>query len=91
MPTAETAFVGKIREQIKFLKDEAYNYDELRVYVSGIADPWPFGPDDDFEFEGDEVLVVREGPAEVHGNRGIPEHVFPLRHVVATELGVSEE
>ena len=91
MPTDEAAFVAKVREQIRFLQDEEYNYDGLRVYVSGIAEPWVFGPDDDFEFDGDKVLVVRVGPTVENENEGIPEHAFPLRHLVATELAVSEE
>ena len=89
MPTAETAFLAKVREQIALLRTDAYNYDELRVYVSGIAEPWVFGPDDEFAFDGDEVLVVRDGPARENENEGVPEYVFPLRHVVATELAVS--
>jgi hypothetical protein len=91
MPTAEAAFIAKVREQVKFLQNEEYAYDELRVYVSGIADPWVFGPADEFEFDGDEVLVVRVGPTEEQENEGVPEYAFPLRHVVAIELAVSEE
>jgi hypothetical protein len=91
MPTAEAAFAAKVREQIQLLQDEAYNYDELRVYVSGIGEPWVFGPDDDFEFVGDDVLVVRDGPTADNENEGVPEYVFPLRQVVATELASSEE
>jgi hypothetical protein len=91
MPTDEAAFIVKVREQIRILQHEEYNYDQLRVYVSGIADPWVFGPDDEFEFDGDAVLVVRVGPTEENENEGVPEHAFPLRHVVATELAVSEE
>jgi hypothetical protein len=72
-------------------KGEGYNYDELRVYVSGIAEPWTFGPDDEFEFDGDELLVVRDGPTGDCENEGVPEYVFPLRHIVATELAASEE
>ncbi len=90
MPIAEAAFVAKVREQIAYLRDEEYAYDELRVYVSGIAEPWVFGPADEFEFDdGLEVLVVRVGPVREHGNEGVPECAFPLRHVVATELAVS--
>ena len=63
----------------------------MRVYVSGIGDPWVFGPDDEFEFDRDEVLVVRVGPAKEVENEGVPEYVFPLRQVVATELAVSGE
>jgi hypothetical protein len=91
MPSTDQVFVAKIREQIeKFLQSEDYNYDELHVYVSGIAEPWVFGPYDQFELD-DEVLVVRVGPTWENENEGVPEHVFPLRHVVATELAVSEE
>jgi hypothetical protein len=89
MPTAETEFVAKVRQQVEILQDEEYAYDQLRVYVSGIADPWVFGPADEFEFDGDEVLVVTVGPTEEHENEEVPEYVFPLRHVVATELAVS--
>jgi hypothetical protein len=90
MPTDEAAFVAKVREQIRILRAGGNNYDELRVYVSGIADPWVFGPDDEFEFDGEAVLVVRDGPAAEMENEEMPEYVFPLRHVVATELAVSE-
>ncbi len=91
MPTAEIAFIAKIREQIAFLQNEEYSYDELRVYVSGIADPWVFDRADEFDFDGDELLVVRVGPTAEVENEGVPEHAFPIRHVVATELAVSEE
>ena len=89
VPTDEAAFVAKIREQIKFLKDEQYNYDLLLVYVSGIPEPLDFGPDDEFEFDGDGLLVVRRGPTQVNENEGVPECVFPLRQIVATELAIS--
>ena len=89
MPTAETAFVAKIREQIEVLQNEEYAYDQLHVYLSGISEPWKFGRDAEFEFDGDEVLVVREGPTREYGNEEVPEYVFPLRHVVATELNES--
>ena len=90
MPTPEAAFVAKVREQIRLLQHDEYNYDELRVYVSGIAEPWVFGPADELEFDGEAVLVVRVGPTKEYENEGVPEHAFPLRHVVATELAVSE-
>jgi hypothetical protein len=86
VPTDEAAFVAKIREQIRILRAGEHNYDQLRVYVSGIADPWVFGPDDEFEFEGEAVLVVRDGPTAEMENEEVPEYVFPLRHIVATEL-----
>jgi len=91
MPAIEAAIIAKIREQIEFLQNEEYGYDLLLVYVSGIAEPWEFGRADEFEFQGDEVLVVRDGPAEEQENEGVPEYVFPLRHVVATQLATSEE
>jgi hypothetical protein len=73
MSTAEAAFVAKVREQLRFLRDQAYAYNELRVYVSGIAEPWVFGPADEFEFDGEQVLVVRVGPTAEHGNGDVPE------------------
>ncbi len=92
MLSTDATFVAKVREQIALLRHEEYAYDELRVYVSGIAEPWVFGPHDEFEFDGSvEVLVVRVGPTREHQNQGVPEIAFPVRHVVATELAVSEE
>jgi hypothetical protein len=89
MPTDEAALIAKMRDQIEVLKGK-YAYDELHVYASGIGEPWVFGPADEFEFDGDKLLVVRVGPSEEYENQGVPEYVFPLRHVVATELAVSE-
>ena len=43
MPSEQAVFVAKIREQIRILRDREYAYDELRVYVCGIIDPWKFG------------------------------------------------
>jgi hypothetical protein len=90
MPVVEAAFIAKIREQIDFLEDREYNYDELRVYVSGIAEPWSFGREAEFEFDGDELLVVRVGPSKEVENEGVPEYIFPIRQIVATELAISE-
>jgi hypothetical protein len=90
MPTTEAEFIKKVREQINILTGKGHAYNQLHVYVSGIAEPWVFGPADEFEF-GDEVLIVREGPSKEVENEGVPEYVFPLRHVVATELAVSGE
>ena len=89
MPAAEPAFIAKVRQQLKVLRDEQYAYNELRVYVCGIADPWVFGQADEFELIDDDVLVVRVGPTRDHGNAEVPEVVFPLRQLVATELAVS--
>jgi hypothetical protein len=89
MPCPDAVFIAKIQEQIKYLRNDEYAYEELRVYVSGIGDPWVFGPADEFEIDRDEVLFVRDGPTKVNENEGMPEYVFPLRHVVATELAVS--
>jgi hypothetical protein len=88
MASSQRAFIAKVREQVAFLRDDEYAYNELHVYVSGIAEPWVFGPSDEFEFDGDQVLVVRVGPSEQYENEDVPEYVFPLRLVVATELAV---
>jgi hypothetical protein len=81
-------FVARLREQIELLYNEEYNYDELHIYVSGIGEPWVFGRYEAIEFDGEEVLVVREREED---NEGVPEHVFPIRHIVATQLVVTEE
>src|SRR5689334_4608745 len=86
MSTPEAAFVAKIRDQLRFLRDPAYAYSFLRVYVSGIREPWEFGRADEFKPDGDQLLVARVGSAAEHGHGDVPEFVFPLRHVVATEL-----
>ncbi len=50
MPTAEAAFIAKVREQVKFLQDEGVRLRPAgRMDISGIADPWVFGPADEFE------------------------------------------
>lgn len=90
MPTDESAFVAKIQEQIKLLRNEENGYVQLRVYVSGIDEAWAFWPDDDLKVEGDELLVVRVGPTNENEDEGV-EIVFPIRHIVATELAVNEE
>jgi hypothetical protein len=43
----------------------------------------------EFEFRGSDILVARIGPIAEHGNAEVSESVFPLRHIVATELSVS--
>jgi hypothetical protein len=70
MPTTETAFITKVREQIEFLQNEEYNYDALHVYVSGIAEPWVFGPDDEFEFDGDGGAGGARGAVGCERERG---------------------
>jgi hypothetical protein len=70
MPSAEAGFVAKVREQVAFLQHDQYNYDQLRIYVSGVARPWVFGPADEFEFDGDEVLVVEWGHRRSTRTRG---------------------
>ena len=69
---ASFGFVAKIREQIGLLRCEGYSYTELRVYVSGIADPWVFGADDEFEFDGEAVLVVRMARRQNRRTKGCP-------------------
>lgn len=89
MPSAEAAYVAKIREQLAILRNPEYAYNELHVYVCGIAEPWVFGRADEFELDSDKVMVVRQGPTHEYDNARVPETAFPLGHVVATELCVS--
>jgi hypothetical protein len=80
-------FVGQVKRQLKFLRDEKYSYSTLHVYVAGVPEPWEFGPDDEFHFnEESDLLIVRDGPSAEYGNAGVPEHVFGLDTIVATQL-----
>jgi hypothetical protein len=82
-------FVGQIKEQLKFLCDEDYAYSALHVYIAGVPEPWEFGPDDDFEFNEDSgFLIVRDGPTDEdnNDNADVPEAVFRLGNIVATQL-----
>ncbi len=57
--------------------------------MAGITEPWEFLADDEFEFhENTGVLIVRDGPSDENGhdNAEIPEYVFRLEAVVATQL-----
>ncbi len=89
MPNLDDALVAEIREQIKILRNHEYAYNVLQVFVSGIAEPWEFDRAAEFEFRGSDVLVARIGPTAEHGNAEVSESVFPIRHIVATELSVS--
>lgn len=82
-------FVGQIKQQLKFLRDENYSYTALHVYVAGVPEPWEFGPDDDFDFhEESSFLIVRRGPTDEdnNDNADVPETVFRLGNIVAAEL-----
>jgi hypothetical protein len=82
-------FVGQIKQQLKFLQDEEYSYSTLNVYVAGVQEPWEFGPDDDFDFNEDSgFLIVRRGPTDEdnNDNADVPESIFRLGNIVATEL-----
>ena len=86
MPAVEAAFIAKIREQIDFLQHEQYNYQQLRVYVFGIGRPWVFGPATNSSSMATSYWWRWGRPK----SEGVPEYVFPLRHIVATELAISE-
>ena len=80
-------FVGQVRKQLQFLRDERYTYSTLHVYVAGVPEPWEFGPDDEFNFnEASGLLIVRTGPTDDYDNADVPEHVFRLDAIVATQL-----
>jgi hypothetical protein len=82
-------FVDQVKQQLEFLRDPEYTYSALHVYVTGVAEPWEFGPDDDFEFHEDAgFLIVRRGPTDEdnNDNADVPELVFHLNAIVATQL-----
>jgi hypothetical protein len=86
---ATHTFVEQIRQQLSFLRDPTYSYRALQLFVAGVPDPWEFKAEDDFEFhEQTGVLVVRDGPSDPEGNDNaeVPEYVFRLEAVVASQL-----
>lgn len=80
-------FVGQVEQQLEFLRDEDCTYSALHVYVAGVPEPWVFEPDDDFNFnEESGLLIVRDGPTDTYDNAEVPEYVFRLDAIVATQL-----
>lgn len=82
-------FIEQIREQLAYLRDPEYNYHTLHVYLTGQSTPWEFNPGDEFEFHEDTgVLIVRDGPTDEdgHDNAEVPEYVFRLDAIIATQL-----
>jgi hypothetical protein len=82
-------FTQQIKEQLMALREADQGYAALQVYVAGIAEPWEFLGQDEFEFhEGTGVLIVRDGPSGENGqgNDEVPEYVFRLDAIVATQL-----
>lgn len=85
----DPTFTDHIRQQLAFLRDPSYLYEAIQLYVSGISDPWEFSASDEFEFHEDTgVLIVRDGPTDEsgHDNADVPEYVFRLEAIVATQL-----
>jgi hypothetical protein len=80
-------FVEEMKRQLTYLRDGEYGYQALHVYVSGVSGPWEFSPGDEFEFHDDTgVLIVRDGPAKNDPDNDVPEYVFRLEAIVATQL-----
>jgi hypothetical protein len=78
-------FVGQIKEQLKFLCDDDYDYSALHVYIAGVPEAWEFGPGDEFDFHEDSgFLIVRRAPTDDIAE--VPETVFRLGNIVATQL-----
>jgi hypothetical protein len=78
-------FVGQIKEQLKFLRDEDYGYSTLHVYIAGVPEPWEFEAGDEFDFHEDSgFLIVRRSPTDDIAE--VPETVFRLGNIVATQL-----
>src|ERR1019366_9802206 len=82
-------FTEQMKDQLRYLRNPHYAYRGLQLYVSGVPEPWQFVAGDDFEFHDEAgVLIVRDGPTdpERHDNADVPEYVFRLDSVVATQL-----
>ncbi len=85
----DRTFIDQIKQQLLCLRGPHHGYRALRVYVAGAPEPWEFGACDEFEFhDGSGVLIVRDGPTDENGhdNAEVPEHVFRLDAVVASQL-----
>ena len=82
-------FVDQVKQQLEFLRDPEYTYSALHLYVTGVPEPWEFGRDDVFDFNEDSrFLIVRRGPTDEdnNDNADVPESVFRLNAIVATQL-----
>jgi hypothetical protein len=82
-------FVGQVKQQLEFLRDDEFSYSALHVYVAGVPEPWEFESDDEFDFnEEASLLIVRDGPTDEdnNDNADVPEYVFRLDAIVATQL-----
>jgi hypothetical protein len=81
-------FIQQIKRQLLSLLDSRTGYESLHVYVAGISEPWPFASQAEFEFHEDtNVLIVRTGASDENGHDGeVPEYVFRLDSIVATQL-----
>jgi hypothetical protein len=82
-------FIHHVKDQLRALRDADYSYTRLHLYVAGVSAPWEFAAEDEFEFHEDAgVLIVRDGPTgeNGHDNAEVPEYVFRLDSVVATQL-----
>lgn len=80
-------FVEEMKRQLTYLRDSEHSYQALHVYVSGVSGPWEFSSGDEFEFHDDTgVLIVRDGPRKNDPDNDVPEYVFRLEAIVATQL-----
>lgn len=86
--TQNPRFLDRIKEQLTYLRDGEYGYDALQLYVAGVSEPWEFTAGDEFEFHDTGVMIVRDGPTDEdgHDNAEVPEYVFRLEAIVATQL-----
>jgi hypothetical protein len=82
-------FVAQLKEQLAALRSDEHGYRAMQLYAAGVPEPWEFTAEDDFEFyEETGVLVVRDGPTNENGhdNARVPEYVFRLEAIVASQL-----
>jgi hypothetical protein len=85
----DKAFVEQLQQQLLCLRDPQYRYRALRVHVAGATEPWEFVAQDELEIHDDlGLLIVRDGPSDEagHNNADVPEYVFRLDAVVASQL-----
>ena len=81
-------FIQQIKRQLLSLLDSGTSYESLHVYVAGVSEPWQFAAQSEFEFpRGHQCAIVRTGGSDENGHEAeVPEYVFQLDAIVATQL-----
>lgn len=82
-----TSFESLLQCQIDYLQNEDYAYENLTLFIDGCAKGIGFTYEDTFEVDTDAgTLVIRDGPTDESDNDEVPEHIFRLAKIIASQL-----